>query len=144
MDPEHNFLVHLEGTKCMTLFDKSDRRIVSDEDIERTYTQGHRKLKFDPGLEQYATRFELQPGQALHVPISAPHYVINGDAPCISLSVTFATPRTMRRGRILKVNHHLRKLGLSPSPPEQRIARDAFKSALGSVYQGARSLIGGH
>ena len=52
LDSEDNFFVHIHGEKFFTIFDNTDRSIVSDDEIERSMTK-HRNLKYD---ESFAPR----------------------------------------------------------------------------------------
>ena len=52
LDSEDNFFVHIHGEKFFTIFDNTDRTIVSDDEIERSMTK-HRNLKYD---ESFAPR----------------------------------------------------------------------------------------
>ena len=52
LDSEDNFFVHIHGEKFFTIFDNTDRAIVSDDEIERSMTK-HRNLKYD---ESFAPR----------------------------------------------------------------------------------------
>ena len=89
LDPEHNFLFQLRGRKRVTVFDKADRTIVTEGDLERHYATGNRRLLCPSEYDVRARVFELAPGDVLHVPISAPHHVRNRDEVNVSLSVTF-------------------------------------------------------
>jgi hypothetical protein len=137
MDTEHNFLLQIRGTKTMYMLDRTDPAVLSEEDLERYYTNTTRRMHFDPALHGRADEWSLKPGEGMHVPVTQPHYVENGDGLSISLSVTFDTPRQQARARIYKLNHYIRKLGLRPSPYGSSRARDNVKSTLGLVYQTA-------
>ncbi len=52
LDSEDNFFVQIHGEKFFTIFDNTDRSIVSDDEIERSMTK-HRNLKYD---DSFATR----------------------------------------------------------------------------------------
>lgn len=140
MDPEHNFLLQIQGTKTVTVFDPNDPRIVCEEDVERNYTQGHRRLSLSSEVEQFATHVELTPGNALHIPISMPHYVTTGAETSVSMSITFNTPRAERRARVYKVNNLIRRVGLTPKPFGRAKYLDSFKAAMGGVYLNARAI----
>jgi hypothetical protein len=58
----------------------------------------------------------LQPGDGVHVPVNAPHYVLNGTEASVSFSITFRTPEGDRRSAVYQVNDKLRSFGLSPRP----------------------------
>ncbi len=137
-DPEHNFLLQIHGVKEVhvgrfsTVEDKQ-------RELERYYSGGHRNIEH---LPEDAEVFRLEPGRGVYVPSHAPHWVANKDDFCISLSITFHTRAVLRRGRLHVVNHRLRRLGLSPVPPEQSKAVDGLKLALHRSVSSAHHLAG--
>ena len=133
MDTEHNFLLQIRGEKTMHTLERESA--LSDLDLENYYTNTTRRMQFDPALHEHASRWHLMPGAGMHVPVTYPHFVENGDDLSISLSVTFDTPRQQARARVYKVNHHLRRIGLRPSPYGASRLRDNVKSAAGIIHQ---------
>ena len=123
-DQEYNFLLQVRGTKNIHVFPRS---IVTERDIEARFAKEHRNLTFDETYQRTATTFELQPGQGVHVPIAAPHWVKNGNDVSISFSITFQTPASERRATLYRLNGHIRKLGITPAPVGESNARDAIK-----------------
>jgi hypothetical protein len=129
MDPEHNFLLQIRGSKTVKQFDRS---VVSEEEFERFYDGAHRNMAYK---EEYLTKswtFDLQPGFGLHFPHTFPHWVQNGPNVSISFSITFRTPDLDRRSMVYNVNSFLRRRGLRPTPFGQSAWRDSLK------FQGAR------
>jgi hypothetical protein len=132
IDPEWNFLLQIRGTKYMTVFPADDRSLLGEQELEKFYSGAHRNLTY---REEYASRgqlFEMGPGDGVHVPVTAPHWVKVGPEASVSFSITFQTRVSERRGIIYRVNHELRKRGLSPPPVGASPWRDALK------YQGYR------
>lgn len=115
MDPEYNFLLQIRGSKTMHVFDGSDRSICSEEELEQYLCGGHRNLNFKEEYQQQASSFVLQPGDGLHVPVTYPHWVKNGDAVSISLSITFHTEVSERRKMVYSTNAYLRRRGIKPT-----------------------------
>jgi Cupin-like domain len=117
IDPEHNFLLQIQGRKCVTVWDPADREAVSELDLERFLSGGrHRNLPWHEGLAGRGVRFELGPGDGLHIPVTAPHWVQNLDEVSVSLSVTFRSEVSEAREAVFKVNRLLRTLRLAPRP----------------------------
>ncbi len=132
MDPEWNFLLQIRGSKFMTVFPADDRTLLGEVELERFYSGAHRNLVYK---DEYASRgrlFEMGPGDGVHVPVTAPHWVKVGPEVSVSFSITFQTRVSERRGIIYRVNHALRERGLSPPPVGSSPWRDALK------YQGYR------
>lgn len=142
MDHEHNFLLQVRGRKTLRVWDRDDRAILAEDDLERFYDGARRNLSYRGDFDAKARAFELAPGDGLHVPINSPHGVKNGDAVSVSFSITFKTPRALRRGALLRVNARLRARGWKPSPPGLHPARDAAKWGLFRAARGAKRLLG--
>ncbi len=127
IDPEYNFLLQIRGTKSMTVFDRADRAVISEQTLEKYYSGAHRNLEFKPEYEAKGQTFELAPGTGLHVPVTAPHFVKNGDQVSISLSITFQNPENERRRTLYHANAELRKRGLNPAGAGESKLRDGVK-----------------
>ena len=125
MDPEHNFLLQIRGDKRMTLFDRS---VVPSEALERFYSGAHRNMPFDERFMADSTTFDLPAGRGLHVPVTAPHYVVNGSGVSISFSITFRTPDLERTAEAYFMNSRLRRLGIKPANVGVWTPRDQLKS----------------
>ncbi|MCA9117861.1 MAG: cupin-like domain-containing protein [Planctomycetaceae bacterium] len=114
IDPEHNFLLQIRGSKKVHMFDGSDSRVLSDRDFERFYSEKTRNLEFREEFRDHGWEFNLQSGQGLHFPVTFPHYVENGPEVSVSFSITFRTPDLERRRMVYQCNHRLRRMGLKP------------------------------
>jgi hypothetical protein len=128
MDPEHNFLLQIRGTKQISLFDGRDRAIVSEEELERFHGGGHRNLEYRQEYESKAGHYRLEPGAGLHFPATAPHHVRNGPEVSVSFSITFRTPDLEALGRIHRFNGWLRRRGIEPVAQGRNPLRDGMKS----------------
>lgn len=127
MDPEHNFLLQIRGQKTVHMFDAKDRSLLSLTELESFHSGGHRNLVFRDEYQARATSFALEPGQGVHSPVTAPHWVQNGPAVSISYSTTFRSALSIREARLHILNAKLRKLHLEPTPPGESAWRDAVK-----------------
>lgn len=127
IDPELNFLLQIAGEKTVHMWDPCDRGVISEPELECKAMGGHRNLRFRDDYRPKATRFTLTPGRGLHFPVGAPHWVQNGDAVSVSFSITFYTRAVDRRATVRRVNGHLRRFGLDPTPPERSALLDALK-----------------
>jgi Cupin superfamily protein len=124
-DPEHNFLLHVQGEKQFTL----GARPAGDEirHLEHAYRYGQRNF---PTMPQDSETFDLQPGTGLYVPPDAVHAVRNGAAVSISLSIVWRPAAVVREGRVLRFNHTLRRLGVTPKPPGVSPRADRVKAVM--------------
>lgn len=124
MDPEHNILMQIAGSKTFRIFPAS-RALVSDEQHEAFHRAGaHRNLPYREEFGQAATAYKLFPGDALYAPVKAPHWVKAGPGVSISLSVTWRSAASDREAALRRANGWLRARGLVPPPPGAAPLRD--------------------
>lgn len=117
MDPEINFLLQIRGNKQLHVFDSSDRTVLSEQEIEEFIaSDSENNITYKEENRNKSQLFDLTPGKGLHIPITTPHWVQNGDEVSISFSITFQTRASNHRNIVYKANSQLRRLGLSPSP----------------------------
>jgi Cupin-like domain len=127
-DPEHNILLQLRGKKVMTQFPAGDPRFAPDETHEGYHTGGHRNLVWRDELASGGTQWSLSPGEALFVPVMAPHHVKNGPEPSISLSITWRSDWSFAEADARAFNGLLRKVGIRPRAPGRFPAQNKAKS----------------
>lgn len=136
-DYEQNFFIHLDGPKQMCVFDNEDRRFVSQADLE-TNPGKHRNLRYRDEFENDGELHTFAPGQGLFLPYTWPHWVRTGDAPAISMAVTWKSKTVLRSNKVLFVNAMLRKFGLPQARPGRSPVFDRLKAA---AYTVARTLL---
>jgi Cupin-like domain len=127
-DPEYNILFQARGSKTMTLFPTADPDIVSQEFFEAYFAGGPRNL---PWSEEWAARsrkISIVPGEAIYVPILAPHWVQTHDEVSISLSLTWRSEWSFHHADACRFNRRLRQIGLRPAPPRLYPANNRLKS----------------
>ncbi|MDZ7588143.1 MAG: cupin domain-containing protein [Parasphingorhabdus sp.] len=128
-DPERNILLQLRGQKVMTIFPADDEEIADGAAHEAFHLgKHHRNLPWHDKFQNRGTEFVLNAGEAVYVPVKAPHFVRNGDAVSISLSITWRSEWSYAEAEARALNHRLRKLGLNPAPPERYPARNTAKA----------------
>lgn len=127
IDPENNFLLQIQGSKTVWMFGQNDRTVLSEERIEEFFSGAHRNMEFNEAHRVRGQEFELQPGQGLHFPVVAPHFVMNGPDVSISFSITFQTEDSADRQSLHRFNRKLRRLGMTPSPVGANAAGDERK-----------------
>jgi hypothetical protein len=124
LDSEANFLYQIQGSKTVFILDGNDRDLIAWHELE-DYWQGSGVVPQRDEFIARAHRFELHPGLGVHNPVNFPHWVQNGSSTSVSLSIGF--PRVEDPIDVLRLNHVLRKIGLSPVPPGVSGRRDAAK-----------------
>ena len=141
-DPEHNILMQIAGSKVMTVFPAGDERIAPGFVHERFHAEGRNGLEWRDELSDTGRAFALAPGDALYVPVKAPHWIQNGPEVSISFSITWRSGWSLRENYAHGFNGILRRAGLEPRPP-RRFPQDNRPKALAfQCIRKARSLIG--
>ena len=143
MDRECGFLLQVRGSKEINLFNQGDREVVPESEVEAFWTKDNNAPVYRPHLQDRATIYRLAPGNGVHIPINAPHWIRNGDNVSVSVNINFIAPET-ERGNIYRANYLLRQLGLNPTPPFRSPLLDRIKSPIGGFSDaGGATLIGG-
>lgn len=114
IDPEHNFLLQIRGTKEFTAVGFADAGSELRE-LNRYYDGGHRNLTTMPAGK--AETFRIAPGEGVYNPPFLPHWVQNGHNVSVSLSITFRTRRSERAEMVHTFNARCRRLSLRVRPP---------------------------
>ena len=116
-DPEHNILLQLRGTKTMTQFPAGDARFAPPTAHEAYHSGHQRNLVWRDDFQASGIAIDLAPGQAVFVPVMAPHFVRNGPEPSISLSITWRSDWSCAEADAHGFNRLLRSAGLNPKAP---------------------------
>lgn len=141
-DPEHNILLQLRGEKVMTVFPANDAEIKTPEFEEEYHSGGFRNL---PWRDEFAPRgrpFPIRTGEAIYVPVGAPHWVKNGPQTSISFSVTWRSRWSFHEADAHAFNRRLRGLGLTPAPPRRYPESNLLKSLAHRSLNKAGRLLG--
>jgi hypothetical protein len=138
-DAEVNFLVQIQGSKDLWVCDPMDRSVTTEEELEQYYSVSITAGTYKPHAEKVARQFTLYPGDSVHIPTHAAHWVQNHDNVSISLSLNMELPR--RYADAYRVNHHMRRLGLKPRPPGNSDLVDRSKATAISGVRRVKSLI---
>ncbi|OYX89410.1 MAG: transcriptional regulator, partial [Novosphingobium sp. 35-62-5] len=72
--------------------------------------------------------WSLSPSEALYVPVMSPHFVQNGPAPSVSLSITWRSQWSFAEADARAFNSVLRNLGLKPRAPGRWPATNRAKA----------------
>lgn len=130
IDPENNFLLQIRGSKEVWMFDQKDREVLKETEIEDFFSGSHRNLVFKDEYYSHGERFELLPGDGLHFPVAAPHFVMNGPEVSVSFSITFQTKNSSEKQSLHRMNRQIRKFGLNPTDVGKSGWRDSIKLSL--------------
>lgn len=113
IDAELNFLLQVMGEKTIRIFDRDDRAVLTEEELEDFYSLPDYRVTYKPGTDDRALCMELRPGLGVHVPVCCPHWVKNGAEPSVSVSVNFELPDAYRA----EGYRSRRKVRLAAAPP---------------------------
>jgi hypothetical protein len=127
IDRECNFILQIRGEKQIYIYDQNDREVLPEEELERFWTIDNNAATYKPQYQDRGQMFHLRPGDGVHVPVNAPHWVRNGDDISITLSLNFQFS-DMERANKYRANYYLRKLGVEPAPPGKYPMRDRLKA----------------
>lgn len=127
-DPEHNILLQIAGRKVMTQFPAGDPAYAPDQVHESYHLGGPRELPWRDELLAGGTPFAIDPGEAVYVPVMAPHFVRNGPESSISLSITWRSEWSYAEAGARCFNGLVRRLGVTPKAPGRWPASNQAKS----------------
>jgi len=138
IDRECNFLLQIRGSKTVHVFDRNDREVLPEAEVERFWTVDNNAATYKSDLAGRARVFALSEGGAVHIPVNAPHWVKNGPRVSVSLSINFHYHDRVLAD-VYRANYWLRRVGLRPTPPRRSAVVDRLKSTL---YGSTRALHG--
>ncbi|HLJ51475.1 MAG TPA: hypothetical protein VKU01_35965 [Bryobacteraceae bacterium] len=126
IDRECNFVAQIRGNKTIYIFDKFDREVTPETELEKFWAVDNNAAVYKPHLQSRASEFLLQPGNGVHIPVNAPHWLQNHDNISITASLNFKF-RDPVLANVYRANYVLRRLGIQPLPPGRSRGRDAMK-----------------
>jgi hypothetical protein len=141
LDPEHNVLLQIRGRKTMMIVE-GDESVVPAEKHEAYHVGGHRNVPWQDDYEARGHKFELSPGDAVHVPLMWPHWVKNGPEPSISFSITWKSDWVYQEADARGMNHLLRRLGVRPASPAPFPRRNPAKAYAYRAIRKAKTQLG--
>lgn len=127
IDRECSLLLQIRGDKTINVFDRNDRNVLSEEELETFWSADNNAARYKPATQDHARVYALKPGRGVHIPVNCPHWLQNGDDVSVSLNVNFQY-RDVYRANAYRANYLLRKAGLKPTPPGRSSLRDTVKS----------------
>ena len=118
-DPEHNILLQIRGSKVMTVFAAGNPAFATDEMHEAYHAGARPELPWRDEMAEHGMPFALRPGEAVYVPVMAPHFVSNGPEVSVSISLTWRSPWSYAEADARAFNAALRRIGIRPSAPRR-------------------------
>jgi hypothetical protein len=138
-DIEHSLLMQVKGSKTVS-FGRFESELGRRHEIERYWDGSHGRIEsLPPELASYP----LTPGRGVYIPPIAPHWVHNGPAISLSVTLTYFTSATERENMIEAFNARMRPLHLTPRRPGQSAPVDVAKVAAMRAWALARHVRSG-
>jgi hypothetical protein len=129
-DIEHSLLLQVSGQKNVTVgrfaSDSVDRR-----ERERYWEGSHGRVEELPLAH---ASHELTPGRGVYLPPVRPHWVHNGGASSISMTLTFFSAASERDQLIGAFNARARRLHMRPRAPGESPSIDGAKASAMRVW----------
>ncbi|WP_373492370.1 cupin-like domain-containing protein [Parasphingorhabdus sp.] len=127
-DPEHNILLQLRGSKVMTVFPAGNTDCAADEIHETFHAGGRPELPWSDEMARHGTDCKISAGEAVYVPVMAPHYVTNGPEVSISISITWRSEWSYIESDARCFNGMMRRMGAKPKAPERWPGRNLARA----------------
>lgn len=126
IDRECNFLMQVSGRKQMNVFDRNDRDVTPETELESFWSKDNNAGKYKPEFQDRAYVFEMRPGTGVHIPVNSPHWLRTYDEVSLSFSISYQY-KDSKRKHVYQANYYLRRLGLQPTPPGRSALLDNAK-----------------
>ena len=134
-DIEHSLQLQLRGNRTLN-FGKWPDQATRDREVSRYWNGSYGKLTTMPTP---LAEFAVGAGDGMYIPPYTPHWLVNGDATSLSLTITFFTRDNESESLVQAFNERLRKLGLHPRREGESAFRDSAKVEVMRAYSAARS-----
>jgi hypothetical protein len=142
LDREVSWILQLTGDKEIHLFNRADKDIVPDEELEVYWTADNRGARYKPEYEPRAMVYQMQPGTGVHVPINSPHWLKNKNNISVTLNVNFQF-HDQHWANLYRANYYLRRAGITPHPPGDHPVADRLKSVAFTAAQRVKLAVKG-
>jgi hypothetical protein len=140
IDRECNFLMQVSGNKEMNIFDRNDRDVTPEQELEKFWAKGNDAGVYKPQFQDHAYVFEMRPGTGVHIPVNSPHWLKTRNNVSISFSISYQYKDT-RRKYVYQANYYLRKMGINPTPPGKSALLDNTKRVVVAAGFAGKDLV---
>jgi hypothetical protein len=142
IDRECSWLLQIHGDKDIHFFDRADKDVLPDEELERYWMVNNLSTVYKPQYESRAIVYRMRPGTGVHSPVNTPHWLQNGNNVSVSLNINFQFHESAWEN-LFKANYYLRRAGLTPAPPGKFPLADSIKRRAYSAVQGLQRSVKG-
>lgn len=114
-DLPNQSLWQISGSKTVYVYPNIEP-FLSAQDLEKiAIFELEIDLDYEPWFDEFAVKYDFQPGQMLHWPLNAPHRIENHNCLNVSLTSEYWTEKALLNQRLNMANGTLRyKLGITP------------------------------
>lgn len=148
IDRENNFWLQLSGEKKIILFDKNDRSIVPEKEVENFIIyRSLDKVKLDESIEAKGVSYAVNAGEGVYFPSTTPHMTKTEKGKTkvsISLGVVFYTDLTRKIARVHHCNNAMRGIVKEPRFPGQSTFADSLKAPIGHMVARIKQRLRGY
>lgn len=140
IDRECNFLMQVRGDKEISVFDRNDRDVLPEAELETFWSKDNNAGVYKPQYQDRAHVFVMRPGTGVHIPVNSPHWLKNGNNVSVSLSISYQY-KDWRRKYVFQANYYLRRMGINPTPPGKSALLDNAKRLVVQVGLNSKKLL---
>jgi len=134
-DIEHSLLMQVSGSKTVSI-GIWESNAARRHEFDRYWDGSHGRIET---LQPEDAAHPMTPGRAVYIPPGTPHWVHNGPAISLSVTLTYFTAATVRENRVEDFNSHLRRRHMTPQEPGRSVVVDTAKAcAMGAWAMGRR------
>jgi hypothetical protein len=124
-DIEHSLLMQVSGAKTVS-FGRFEDEQARRHEVGRYWDGSHGRIQALPSEQ---ASYPLTSGRGVYIPPVTPHWVRNGPAISLSVTLTYFTAASERENLVEACNARLRRLHLNPRQPGQSTVVDFAKIA---------------
>jgi JmjC domain len=135
-DIEHSLLMQVSGQKTVSV-GRFESDAARRHEFDRYWDGSHGRIET---LQPEVAAYTMTPGRGVYIPPGTPHWVHNGPAISLSVTLTYFTAATVRENRVEDFNSHLRRRHMKPREPGRSAAIDTAKSYVMGVWAMGRRL----
>jgi hypothetical protein len=135
-DIEHSLLMQVSGQKTVSV-GRFESDAARRHEFDRYWDGSHGRIET---LQPEVAAYTMTPGRGVYIPPGTPHWVHNGPAISLSVTLTYFTAATVRENRVEDFNSHLRRRHMKPREPGRSAAVDTAKSYVMGVWAMGRRL----
>lgn len=136
-DIEHSLCIQLRGERSLSFGAWTDEQ-QREAEVHRYWTGSFGRMET---MAKPVSEVHLAPGKAAYIPPWTPHWLNNGDAASLSLTITFFNRDNENESMVQAYNEKLRKLRIEPARYGQHPRADATKALIMRVNAAVKNRI---